>query len=161
VKPLVIIIMGSPMDRDYANTVATALGRLGVEVVQRIGSAQRTPQHVLSMARAYDAEQRPKVFITIAGLSNALSGLIDPQVKAPVIACPPTGPLEDVWSSLRQPPGVAPGVVLDPMNAAMLAAKILALTSPELAETVELEHERHRSRISVADRDLNEGWHDD
>jgi 5-(carboxyamino)imidazole ribonucleotide mutase/phosphoribosylaminoimidazole-succinocarboxamide synthase len=161
VKPLAVIIMGSPMDREYSNTIAVALSRLGVDVVQRIGSAQRTPHHVLEMVRAYDAEQRPKVFITIAGLGNALSGLVDPQVTAPVIACPPPGPGEDVWSSLRQPPGVAPAVVLDPLNAAMLATKILAQTTPALAETIELEHERHRSRISVADRNLNEGWHDE
>ncbi len=136
---LVIILMGSKADEAHGQKIAEAARGFGLEAVLRVGSAHKTPEHVVAMLRAYEAEPRPKVYVTVAGRSNALSGFVDGAVSAPVIACPP--PSEsyggaDIWSSLRMPSGIAPAVVLDPGNAALLAAKMLALADPGVRQKV-------------------------
>jgi len=127
-KPLVVILMGSKADEAHCAKIAEAARGFGLDVVTRIGSAHKTPDHALDILRQYEADPRPKVYITVAGRSNALSGFTDGSVSAPVIACPPASEAfggADVYSSLRMPSGVAPAVVLEPVNAALLAAKIL------------------------------------
>ena len=129
-RPIVPILMGSRSDMSHAEAIANALTDFGIQSELRIGSAHKTPEHVLKIIADYEADPRPKVYISIAGRSNALSGFLDAQVSAPVIACPPSSSTfagADIYSSLRMPSGVAPGVVLEPVNAALLAAKILAL----------------------------------
>jgi 5-(carboxyamino)imidazole ribonucleotide mutase len=106
----------------------------------RIGSAHKVPAHVLEIVQTYEADPRPKVYITIAGRSNALSGFVDAQVSAPVIACPPPSNSfggADIYSSLRMPGGVAPAVVLEPSGAALLAAKILGVGNAAIRQRVE------------------------
>ena len=110
-----------------------------LETALRIGSAHKTAGYTLAILREYEADPRPKVFITVAGRSNALSGFTDGAVNAPVIACPPASDSfggADVYSSLRMPSGIAPALVLEPVNAALLAAKILGLVDPDVREQV-------------------------
>ncbi|MBZ0304241.1 MAG: AIR carboxylase family protein [Anaerolineae bacterium] len=136
---LVVILMGSGSDREHAEAIASALAKFGITAELRIGSAHKTPAHALAILEHYEADPRPKVYITIAGRSNALSGFVDAQVSAPVIACPPSSSSfggADIYSSLRMPGGVAPAVVLEPANAALLAAKILALGDADVKARV-------------------------
>ena len=155
--PLVGIIMGSQSDWETMRHASETLESLGVKHEVRIVSAHRTPEHVLGLIQSYEADPRPKVYITVAGRSNALSGFTDPQVAAPVIACPPPGAEVDLWSSLRMPPGVAPAVVLEPVNAALLAAKILSVADAEVAAAVAAEQQRNRERILAADKEVHGG----
>jgi 5-(carboxyamino)imidazole ribonucleotide mutase len=134
-KPLVVILMGSKSDMEHSQKIADACKGYGLEPVLRIGSAHKTPDHVMKILREYETEERPKVYITVAGRSNALSGFTDGVVSAPVIACPPVSNVfggADVYSSVRMPAGIAPALVLEPANAALLAAKILGLVDPEV-----------------------------
>jgi len=85
----VIIIMGSPSDRGFASQITEALDALGIPWVVRISSAHKTPRALLDMLAVYEAEPGPHVYVTVAGRSNALSGMVDAAVAAPVIACPP------------------------------------------------------------------------
>lgn len=138
-KPLVIIIMGSKADEPHCGKIASALDALGIESVRRIGSAHKTPDHVSAMLAEYEAGGQPRAYITVAGRSNALSGFVDASVDAPVIACPPPSDAfggADLFSSVRMPGGVAPALVLEPANAALLAAKILALADSGIADRV-------------------------
>jgi 5-(carboxyamino)imidazole ribonucleotide mutase/phosphoribosylaminoimidazole-succinocarboxamide synthase len=156
-KALVPILMGSRSDLEHAQQIADALDALGVEVEMRIGSAHKTPAHVLEMIGDYEADPRPKVYVTIAGRSNALSGFVDAQVSAPVIACPPlsrTFAGADIFSSLRMPSGVAPAVVLDPRGAALLAAKILGLADEEIRRRVADLQQEHVDRVLGDDGEL-------
>ncbi|MFH1524125.1 MAG: AIR carboxylase family protein [Chloroflexota bacterium] len=139
-KPFVVILMGSKADLEHCRKIAEACKGYGLETILRIGSAHKTPEHVLKLLREYESDPRPKVYITVAGRSNALSGFTDGAVSAPVIACPPPSDSfggADVYSSLRMPSGIAPAVVLEPANAALLAAKILGLVDAEVRTTVE------------------------
>lgn len=156
--PLVIILMGSKADLAHCEKIAEAARGFGLETVMRIGSAHKTAQHTLALLQQYDADPRPKVYITVAGRSNALSGFTDGAVSAPVIACPP--PSEsfggaDVYSSLRMPSGVAPAVVLEPSNAALLAAKILAFCDPTVQEAVRSFQKQQAEKIVQDDLALN------
>ena len=90
-KPNVVILMGSKADLAHAQKIAEACAILGLETTLRIGSAHKTPAHVLALLNAYEEDPHPKVYITVAGLSNGLSGFVDGAVSSPVIACPPIG----------------------------------------------------------------------
>ena len=155
---LVPIIMGSPSDMDHAEAIGAALTDLGIAYEMRVASAHKVPAYTLQLLAAYEADPRPKVYVTIAGRSNALSGLVDAQVTAPVIACPPGSSNfggADIYSSLRMPGGVAPAVVLEPANAALLAAKILGLSQPEIRERVAQLQQANRDRLLESDAALN------
>jgi phosphoribosylaminoimidazole carboxylase PurE protein len=155
--PLIVILMGSRADEAHARKVAEAAA-LGIESVLRVGSAHKTPEHVLALLREYEGDLRPLVFVTIAGRSNALSGFVDGCVNAPVIACPPPSEAfggADLYSSLRMPSGVAPAVVLEPANAALLAAKIFALYDPALRERLTEFKRTQAGKILLDDGDLH------
>jgi 5-(carboxyamino)imidazole ribonucleotide mutase len=157
VKPMVLILMGSRADRDHCRQIAAALDELGLESVMRIGSAHKTPEHVLRILQEYEADPRPKVYITVAGRSNALSGFVDAQVTAPVIACPPlsgTFAGADIYSSLRMPSGVAPAVILEPESAALLAAKILGQVDATLRQRVAQQQRGYLERVLNDDEEL-------
>lgn len=149
-----VVILASPADEAHGNAIVRALEPYGIPCEVRISSAHKTPAHLLELLRAYEADPRPKVYITVAGRSNALSGLVDAQVSAPVIACPPYSERyagADLLSSLRTPSGVAPAVVLEPESAALLAAKVLGLACPELQQKVREAQEAQRQRLLAAD----------
>jgi len=149
-KPLVVILMGSKADMEHCKKIADACQQFGIEAVMRVGSAHKTPEHAVAILREYEADPRPKVYITVAGRSNALSGFTDGSVSAPVIACPPPSEAfggADVYSSLRMPSGIAPAVVLEPVNAALLAAKIFGVTNAEVLEQVRLSQKRAEDKI--------------
>jgi 5-(carboxyamino)imidazole ribonucleotide mutase len=147
---LVVILMGSKADMDHSTKISDACKQYGLETVLRIASAHKTPEHALSILHEYEADDRPKVYITVAGRSNALSGFIDGSVSAPVIACPPPSDSfggVDVFSSLRMPSGIAAAVVLEPANAALLAAKIFGVTNAEVREQVKASQKRAADKI--------------
>jgi 5-(carboxyamino)imidazole ribonucleotide mutase len=149
-KALVIILMGSKADIDHCIKIADACSGFGLETVLRVASAHKTPEHALSILREYEADERPKVYITVAGRSNALSGFTDGSVTAPVIACPPTSDAfggADVYSSLRMPSGVAPALVMEPFNAALHAAKILGLMDVDVREQVKAAQKRAAAKV--------------
>jgi 5-(carboxyamino)imidazole ribonucleotide mutase len=154
-KAIVVVLMGSRADMDHAQAIGKALAELEIEYVLRIGSAHKTPAHVLAILREYEDDPQPKVYVTIAGRSNALSGFVDAQVTAPVIACPPPSNSfggADIYSSLRMPGGVAPAVVLEPAGAALLAAKMLGLADPAVRERLAALQQRAAERILEDDK---------
>jgi len=158
-SPLVVIIAGSKSDESHYQKIASEVRRFGVEVIIRIGSAHKTAEHVLNLLHVYEGLPRPKVFITVAGRSNALSGFIDGAVMAPVIACPPSSDSfagADIFSSLRMPSGISPAVVLEPANAAWLAVRILALQDVELQKKIQVAREQHIRQILQDDAEIHE-----
>ncbi|HEX6035148.1 MAG TPA: AIR carboxylase family protein [Anaerolineales bacterium] len=153
-KPLVVILMGSKADMEHCSKISDACQQYGLETVLRIASAHKTPEHALAILREYEKDDRPKVYITVAGRSNALSGFTDGSVCAPVIACPPPSDSfggADIYSSLRMPSGIAPAVVLEPVNAALLAAKIFGVANAEIREQVRMSQKRAADKILEED----------
>ena len=149
-KSLVVILMGSKADMEHCKKIADACAQFGIETVIRIASAHKTAEHALKILREYEADARPKVYITVAGRSNALSGFTDGLVSSPVIACPPPSDSfggADIYSSLRMPSGVAPAVVLEPVNAALFAAKIFGLMDESVRKQVKASQKRAADKV--------------
>ena len=155
--PFVVILMGSRSDLPFVQKITAALDKFDIRHECRVASAHKSARHLLDLLDKYESSGEVGVYVTVAGRSNALSGLVDANVSAPVIACPPYAETfggADVYSSLRMPSGVAPAVVLEPQNAALLAAKILGLADPGLRARVAEEQEKQRQRLLEADAAL-------
>ncbi|MFO7697628.1 MAG: AIR carboxylase family protein [Anaerolineae bacterium] len=135
----VMILMGSLADRDHVDKIAAACAGFGLTVEQHVASAHKSARYLLDLLAKREADPEPVVYIAVAGRSNALGGMADANVSAPVITCPPASSAyggADIYSSLRMPTGVAPLVVLEPSAAALAAAKILALGDDALRQRV-------------------------
>jgi phosphoribosylaminoimidazole carboxylase/phosphoribosylaminoimidazole-succinocarboxamide synthase len=154
----VAILMGSAADVPHADRCAKALADLGIPSRKHVASAHKTPTFVLQLVQQLDSHLGRLVYITIAGRSNALSAMLDAQTANPVIACPVIGSTwggMEVLSSLHVPSGVASAVVLDPENAALAAAKILAVDDTVLYGRVLVSQYRTRASVMEADARLN------
>ena len=137
--PHVVILLGSKSDMEHRAVIARGLDRFEVNHETRIASAHRMTRYLLDLLDRYERDSRPRVYITVAGRSNALSGVVDANSRHPVIACPPYGERfagMDLLSSVRMPGGVAPLLVLEPEGASLAAAKILAIGDPALAQRI-------------------------
>jgi len=150
---LAVILMGSKIDYDHAAKIIEWLDFFGISHELRIASAHKTPEKLLGILGTNEAREANIVYIAIAGLSNALCGMVDFATACPVVTCPP--PCEafggaDIYSSLRMPPGVAPATILDPRNAALFVAKIFGISDPDMRVKIREYHEQQRGKI---DRD--------
>lgn len=151
----VVIIMGSKADLEWANQINKVLLIFEIETVIRIASAHKVPLKCYNLIKEYEKEN--VIFITIAGMSNALSGFTDAQTYCPVIACPPYSDKfagADLYSSIRMPSGVAPLTVLSPENAALAAAKIFGLSNSSIRKCVIDFQEKKRKELEEADNSL-------
>jgi len=151
----VVILMGSKKDYEFSRKIANYLEKFGVKYDFRVASAHKTPEKVLEILREYEAEH--VVYITVAGRSNALSGMVDANTTKPVIACPPYSEKfagVDIFSSLRVPSGIGLIVTLEPEGAAIAAAKIFALEDKNLAKRVAEYQDSKRKEIEEADVEI-------
>lgn len=154
----VIILMGSNKDMDISSSIGRTLDHLGVKYEFRVASAHKTPRKVLDILGEYDMLERV-VYITVAGRSNALSGLVDANTTKPVIACPPYSEKfggADIYSSLRVPSGIGSLVNIEPEGAAIAAAKILAIDNKGLTESIREYQMKKREEINAADDTLKD-----
>lgn len=148
----VVIIMGSKADLEWAKQISNVLDSFKIETITRIASAHKVPLKCYNLIKEYEKEN--VVFITIAGMSNALSGFTDAQTYCPVIACPPYSDKfagADLYSSIRMPSGVAPLTILSPENAALAAAKILGLSNPDVQKQIVDFQNKKRTELEDAD----------
>ncbi|MBU1194411.1 MAG: AIR carboxylase family protein [Proteobacteria bacterium] len=153
-----VIIMGSKSDLEWSKKIAMNLDKLGVESILRVASAHKVPLTCYELIKEYEKEA--VVFITVAGMSNALSGFTDAQTWCPVIACPPYSDKfggSDIYSSLRMPSAVAPMTVLEPANAALAAAKVFALSDKNIREKISLYQKDIRDVLKKDDQDVQRG----
>ena len=154
------IIMGSAGDNAHADRVVKALSALGVPSRKHVASAHKTPLFALQKVSQLDNMLGRVVYVTVAGRSNALSAFVDAASANPVIACPPIGSNfsgMDVLSSLSLPSGIASMVVLEPENAALAAAKILAVDDTVLYGRILVSQYRNRTTVIESDARMNEG----
>ncbi|XP_023311924.1 multifunctional protein ADE2-like [Anoplophora glabripennis] len=129
---LVVIVMGSPSDKEHCHKIKKYCEGLGLNAEIRVTSAHKTTQYTLEIVSYYEGLNLPIVFIAVAGRSNGLGPVISGNTDFPVINCPP-GPKDDlsrdVWSSLNVPSGLGCTTVIYPETAALAAAQSIALTN--------------------------------
>ena len=85
----VLILMGGKSDSNHAGRIIEFLNKFGIPSEARIASAHKTPGKLMAILAEEEKKGEVGVFITIAGLSNALSGMVEFSTDLPVIACPP------------------------------------------------------------------------
>jgi 5-(carboxyamino)imidazole ribonucleotide mutase len=155
--PQVVILLGSKSDLEHRAAIARGLDRFGLTHETRIASAHKVTRYLLDLLDGYERDVTPRVYITVAGRSNALSGVVDANSRHPVIACPPYGERfggMDLLSSVRMPGGVAPLLVLEPEGAALAAAKILAVGDAALGERIAAWQTALREQAMADDREV-------
>ena len=162
-NPFVAVLMGSDSDLATVQHTLDILDRLGVTWQVKITSAHRTP----SETRAFIAtaeQQGCEVFIAAAGLAAHLAGTVAAQALKPVIGIPMDGgPLnghDALLSTVQMPGGIPVACVAigraGARNAAYLAAQILALGNPELAQRLAQERASNAETVIEKDRALAE-----
>ena len=163
-KALVSIIMGSTSDMPVMEKACKWLNDMEIPFEVNALSAHRTPDAVEKFAR--EAKDRGiKVIIAGAGMAAALPGVIAASTTLPVIGVPIKGMLDGLdamLSIIQMPPGipVATVGVNGAMNAAILAAEMMALGDEKIAEKVAAYNATLGAKIEKANKDLAEVKYD-
>lgn len=158
--PKVSIIMGSTSDLPVLEKAAAFLDEMEIPFEMNALSAHRTPEMVEKFAR--EAEFRGiRVIIAAAGMAAALPGVIAANTVLPVIGVPVKGLLDGLdamFSIIQMPPGipVATVGVNAALNAAILAAQILAQSDKEIARKVADYKEGLKNKIVKANEELKQ-----
>ncbi len=159
--PFVAILMGSESDWPVMQAAAETLKSLEIEHEARITSAHRTPAATAEYVA--DAVTRGcAVFICGAGMAAHLAGAVAAHTVRPVIGVPiDSGPLSgfDALLSTAQMPGGIPVATVavgkaGARNAGYLAAQMLSLADPSIAERLEADRGANRDKIRAQNQRL-------
>jgi 5-(carboxyamino)imidazole ribonucleotide mutase len=138
------VIMGSQSDWDIMTHAASTLETLGIPFETRIVSAHRTPDRMVEYAKSA-RERGLAVIIAAAGGAAHLPGMVAALTPLPVLGVPVESHalkgLDSLLSIVQMPAGVPVGTLAigkpGAVNAALLAAAILALGDPAIAAALE------------------------
>ncbi len=156
VKPQVGVIMGSQSDWETMRHAADTLRRLGVAFEARIVSAHRTPRRMVDYAESARARGL-KVIIAAAGGAAHLPGMTASMTPLPVFGVPIESQTlkgqDSLYSIVQMPAGIPVGTLAigraGAINAALLAAAVLALNDAAIARA--LDEFRSKQTASVAE----------
>ncbi len=158
--PPVAIIMGSQSDWATMTHAAQTLDALGIAHDDRIISAHRTPKRLYDFATGAKA-QGYKVIIAGAGGAAHLPGMAAAMTSLPVLGVPVESKAlsgqDSLLSIVQMPAGIPVGTLAigkaGAVNAALLAAAVLALSDPGLAERLEAWRAAQTDAVAAAPRD--------
>eukprot|EP00467_Chlorarachnion_reptans_P024586 CAMPEP_0114519348 /NCGR_PEP_ID=MMETSP0109-20121206/18952_1 /TAXON_ID=29199 /ORGANISM="Chlorarachnion reptans, Strain CCCM449" /LENGTH=141 /DNA_ID=CAMNT_0001700075 /DNA_START=19 /DNA_END=444 /DNA_ORIENTATION=+ len=123
--------MAGKVDTEWAEGIRNRVEKLGISTWMGIASAHKSPRKVLELLDKYN-QRSNVVYVTIAGLSNGLSGMVAANTHHVTIACPvfddKVDMMVNIHSTLQMPPGSAVLTVLDRDNCAISVHRILSLT---------------------------------
>ena len=157
-KP-VAIIMGSQSDWPTLKHASETLDELGVGHETLIVSAHRTPDRLYAFAKSA-RDQDFKVVIAGAGGAAHLPGMTAALTPLPVFGVPMPSALDgqdSLLSIVQMPPGIPVGTLAigkaGAINAALLAAAVLALSDPDLAKRLDAWRERQTASVATKPAD--------
>ena len=161
-RPAVAIIMGSQSDWETMKNAADTLDALDVDYEARIISAHRTPDRLVSFAKSA-RDEGFKVIIAGAGGAAHLPGMAAAMTPLPVFGVPVQSKAlsgrDSLLSIVQMPAGIPVGTLAigraGAVNAALLAAAVLALTDEDLADR--LDEWRADQTAAVAEYPMDEG----
>lgn len=151
------VVMGSRSDRETVRHACETLERLGIGFETKILSAHRTPDQLSEWAAG--AEDRGlRVIIAAAGGAAALPGAIAAKTALPVLGVPMESQalkgLDSLLSMVQMPAGVPVGTLAigkaGAVNAALLAAAILALEDDEVRKRLHAFREEQTAAVLEA-----------
>lgn len=142
--PPIGIIMGSQSDWPTLREAATILDELGIAYEKRIVSAHRTPDRLWTYGKQA-AERGLQVIIAGAGGAAHLPGMMASKTRVPVIGVPvqtkALSGVDSLYSIVQMPRGYPVATMAigaaGAANAGLMAAGILALQDPELAQRLD------------------------
>ena len=160
-KPVVGVVMGSDSDLPVMQRCLETLEAFGIAYEVRVISAHRTPAIAHEYAKTA-ASRGLKVIIAAAGMSAALGGVMAAGTNLPVIGVPmASGPLAGVdaaLSTMQMPPGVPVACMAvdkaGAANAALFAARILAVSDRKLAAKLEKFKKDQAAKVVAKDKAL-------
>ena len=127
----VVIVAGSPSDSKHCEKIQKCLKDVNIYSKIYYCSAHKKTKELLGILDKYESQDRTMYYVTVAGLSNALSGVVSCNTKYPVIACPPFSDRVDMFtninSTLQCPSKVPVMTILSPLNVAISIRKIFDL----------------------------------
>ena len=133
-SPIVVILSGSPSDEWWIEKLRNKFKEGNIYTIEHVCSAHKKTKQVLEILNNYNSYQkfgRKIIFITVAGRSNALSGVVACNTQYPVIACPPFQDKVDmstnINSTLQMPSNVPVMTILEPSNVVISCARIFNL----------------------------------
>lgn len=140
-RPPVAVVMGSNSDWSTMRHAVAVLDELEVPSEARIVSAHRTPERLYAFARSA-REAGFKVIVAGAGGAAHLPGMVASMTTLPVLGVPVESAalrgVDSLYSIVQMPGGVPVGTLAigrpGAINAGLLAASILSLEDPGLAE---------------------------
>lgn len=152
------IIMGSDSDLIVVEKAAALLKDYGIPYTMRVMSAHRCPQKVAEFSQNAEKEGFG-VIIAAAGMAAHLAGAIAANTTLPVIGIPIKSTLEGMdalLATVQMPSGIPVATVgiNNAKNAAILAAQILALSEPSLAERLKAERVKMTAEVEEKDKKL-------
>jgi 5-(carboxyamino)imidazole ribonucleotide mutase len=158
---LVAIIMGSQSDWQTMKHAAATLDALEVAYQTRIVSAHRTPERLYAFARGAKAEGF-KVIIAGAGGAAHLPGMTAALTSLPVFGVPVESKAlsgqDSLYSIVQMPPGIPVGTLAigqpGAINAALLAAAVLALSDPALSTRLEAWRTAQTAAVAEAPKEM-------
>jgi 5-(carboxyamino)imidazole ribonucleotide mutase len=155
--PLVGIIMGSTSDWETMRHAAETLDQLGIEHETKVVSAHRTPKRLYDYAHAAKGRGL-KLVIAGAGGAAHLPGMAASMTPLPVLGVPVESKalqgMDSLLSIVQMPAGIPVGTLAigkaGAINAALLAAAILALEDADLAGRLEAWREAQTGSVADA-----------
>lgn len=161
IMPKVALIMGSKSDWPSLRGCVDVLKGFEIEVEVHVASAHRTPETVAAFA-ANARENGFEAIIAAAGKAAHLAGVIAGHTTLPVIGIPVKSSfmdgLDSLLSTVQMPTGipVATVAVGGGDNAAYLAAQMISIKYPILAEKLLAHRERMAAAIEADDKQIQE-----
>jgi phosphoribosylamine--glycine ligase len=159
----VLILMGSDSDAEVMSAARSALTDLGLRSEMTVASAHRSPARVVTLVAEAPA-RGVKVFIVGAGAAAHLAGVVAAHTTLPVIGVPIDSSalkgLDALLSTVQMPPGVPVATVAigkpGATNAGVLAAQMIALGDPALAERLRAYKQALADKVEAAAKKLEE-----
>ncbi len=153
------LIMGSASDLPIVEKAMTTLGELGVPYETHVYSAHRCPDKAADFAR--NAEKNGfAVLIGFAGMAAHLAGALAANTVLPVIGVPCKSNVMDgvdaLLSTVMMPSGIPVACVAvdGGVNAALLAAQIIAVGDEQVAEKLRARREKDRAKAIASDAEI-------
>ena len=133
-RNMVVIFSGSPTDSWHIKKLVKEFKSLNIYHEEHVCSAHKKTQQLLDIIGEYNSKKNKNIiFITVAGRSNALSGVVVCNTHYPVIACPPFKDKNDmhtnIHSTLQMPSKVPTMTILEPNNVALACDRIFNFTN--------------------------------
>lgn len=147
-----VIIAGSGSDKPHVEKLTDNLKKYGIDAERYVCSAHKQPRKAIDLMDMLNKRGEHFPVISVAGKTDALSGILAYHLDNLVISCPPDG--MDNRSVLGNPPGSSNVTAYDAKNAARAAAQYLSHLHPHVKKALAGERKNKSEELEQAGEDI-------